>query len=177
MNCDEAVLSVVGKRLQLKRISAANRKRMNAELLKPSSLGSMITFMQASGKIFILVYISKSKFSQGGESEIPFEVSKNLWHLSASLRRYYAWNDTGRLNAEVFSEIMKARKESWKRQCPSLNCLVFGDKFSAHKCVEVIEKMLREYIHVFLAGKRLSFFSTARFISFWGAEETACRDI
>ena len=61
-NYDETVLTLAGKKLSLKRIDSKIRSQMNSELTREFSLGSVISFIQASGSVFMSVFILEENF-------------------------------------------------------------------------------------------------------------------
>ena len=116
LSYDEAALALSGNKLALKRFSSKSKSRLNSELAREPSLGSMISFAQASGKAFMPVYALKESFKGQNFSGASFEIAKNAHHLRGHARRCYAWSDAGRLNAELFGNIMDICYDNWKRE-------------------------------------------------------------
>ena len=138
-NYDEAALAASGNKLALKRINSKNRSRMNSELQRSSSLGSMISFASANGKNFMSVYILKNFFKEQDSAMAKCEIEKSFYYLRDPPRRYYAWNDSGRLNGNLLSNIMDIFLKNWRNDCPGSNCLLFGDNLSAHRMEYAID--------------------------------------
>ena len=100
----------------------------------------MISFIQASGSVFMPVFILKENFKDADFVEPSFEINENVYNLRGYIRRYYAWNESGRLTSELFENIMDIFRNNWKTEHPGLNPLLFGDNLSAHKDIQVIKK-------------------------------------
>ena len=66
----------------------------------------MISFIQASGSAFMSVRILKEGFKDGDIAAAEFETEGSFYYLRGQIRRRYAWNETGRLNSELFANII-----------------------------------------------------------------------
>ena len=88
------------------------------------------------------VYILKENFKDDDLTIADFDVSGSLYNQRGYIRRYYAWNETGKLNADLFYNIMEIFYKNWREEYSGLHSLVFGDNLSAHKGTTTIKKML-----------------------------------
>ena len=144
LNYGQAVLTLSGNKLVLKRINSRNKSRLNSELARERPLAPTIYFMQASGKAFMSIYMLKESFKGQEFAEANFEASNSACHMRHHIRRCYAWSDAGRLNAELFGYIMDICYDKRKAENPGLNCILLGGNFDARKGMEAIRKMLSE---------------------------------
>ena len=64
INYDETRIAKVGKVLRVRRVESSSRVRANAESTNGTTIASLLTFVQASGKVLLSVFCLKAKFNE-----------------------------------------------------------------------------------------------------------------
>eukprot|EP00170_Pyropia_yezoensis_P003532 contig_14748_g3542 len=70
--------------------------------------------------------------------------------------RYYCWNTTGYLDADVFKAVLSKVADGFHRNYPGLEALLFGDQLAAHRRADFAKFALGLGLFLFSLSKNTS---------------------
>ena len=152
-NYDETRVVQMGDKLVLRRIEAAKKERANVRSTRHQRVASLLTFVAADGSVLLSLYILKGRFGDASGATVNFTLENAPRVTRGTWPRYYEWNDSGYLDANVFKSILAKVSEEFHTKYPGLKALLFGDQLAAHRRADIVE---------FALGRGLFLFSISR---------------
>ncbi len=147
-------------------IKKVGKERAQHRGVKGKTIGSLLSFIGATGHVLLSVWIFAAKKEKGNDNnqqntlvnvdftlpDVPSYPKRGQWP------RYYAWTDTGYSNKELHESIMECFCNEWLKISKSRYCYVFGDQLGAHKSETVTEKCLKSNVLTCLLPANTSHF-------------------
>lgn len=155
-NYDETRITQRGGKMVLKRAEAAEKSRANAVSTRKATVASLLTFVAASGSVFMSVNVFKSKSGGGEAAEENFCLHAAPRVTRRSWPRYYCWTPTGYLNSEAFLAVVDTFAADWAVRNPGIPALLFGDQLGVHRAPDIVEGALAKNIYLFSLPKNTS---------------------
>jgi len=137
-NYDETRVTQTGGMLVVKRIEARGKARSNASTTRKATAASLLTFVLASGDVFMSVYVMKAKFGYSDAVPVDFclhEAPRSSWRCWP---RFYCWSKTGYLDGELFGAVMDNFVAEWEVRNPGVPAILFGDQLGVHRQPDVV---------------------------------------
>lgn len=155
-NYDETRVVQKGEKLVLRRIEAANKERANVRSTRHQTVASLLTFVAADGSVLLSIYILKASFEEGEQATVDFTMERAPRVTRGTWPRYYCWNKSGYLDAEVFQAVLSKVAEEFHVKYPGLRALLFGDQLAAHRRADIVEFALGLDVFLFSLPKNTS---------------------
>jgi len=155
-NYDETRITHRGGKMASKRVEASAKTRTNSVATRKSTVASLLSFVLASGSVFMSVYVLKANL--GESSTAPVDVclhdaprtSRRCWP------RFYCWTETGFLTGEAFDAVMAKFSDEWATRNPGIPSIFFGDQLGVHRQPDIIEPALDKSMHLFFHPRNTS---------------------
>ena len=108
-------------------------------------IGSLLTFVAASGVVLMLVWILKGLGKDDKEIlAAEFAILETEHLLRNQWPWFYAVTKSGCTNTKIHAEIMKKFLLLWKLWHNGNFCYLFGDQLACHQSIEVICECMKE---------------------------------
>mgnify|MGYP001796369992 CR=1 FL=1 len=141
------------------------KERAQKKGRKGINIGSLITFVAASGKILMEVWIFKGKPQKDDEESGVLTAQFNVQasNLSNRITRqkhpiYFAYTATSFNNKELHAHIMDQFGKLWMERGDNKHCWLFGDQLGCHKQADVVMKALGQNVMCWLLPANCSHF-------------------
>ena len=115
-----------GYKLFLRRIEAVSKERDNVRSTRHQVVVSLLTFVAADGPVLLSVYILKGWFGEGGQATVNASLEKALRVTRGPWPRYFVWNDSGYLDADIFKSVVVRVADDFHAMYPGLSSLLSG---------------------------------------------------
>eukprot|EP00168_Porphyra_purpurea_P001257 TRINITY_DN11596_c0_g1_i1.p1 TRINITY_DN11596_c0_g1~~TRINITY_DN11596_c0_g1_i1.p1 ORF type:complete len:150 (-),score=47.45 TRINITY_DN11596_c0_g1_i1:830-1279(-) len=125
--------------MSLLRIEATAKARANVRSTRHCTVASLLTFTSADGGVLLSVYILKGRFADGEEAAVNYTMERAEVKTRGTWPRFYCWNGTGYLDADVFKAVLAKVVEEWSTRNPGMHAVLFGDQLAAHRRADVVE--------------------------------------
>jgi len=156
INYDETRVVQKGEKLVLRRMKAANKERANVRSTRHQTVASLLTFVAADGSVLLSVYILKGRFGDGDEAAVNCRMEDAPRVTRGTWPRFYVWNDSGYLDAEIFKAVLIKVAEEFHIKYPGLSALLFGDQLAAHRRLDIVEFAIGLGLFLFSLAKNTS---------------------
>ena len=155
-NYDETRITHRGGKMAVKRVEASAKTRANAVATRKSTVASLLSFVSASGSVFMSVYVLKAKFGEASTAPVDFclhdapRTSRRCWP------RFYCWTETGFFTGEAFEAVMAKFSDEWATRNPGIPSILFGDQLGVHRQPDIIERALGKGVYLFFLPRNTS---------------------
>ena len=119
-NYDETRVTMRGGKLAVKRVQDASKIQTNTVSTRTSIVTTLLSFICASGAVFMSVYVMKANFGDVSSAPVDFRLESAPRVSRHCHPTYYCWPDTGFLNADSFQAVMDKITEEWTARNPDL---------------------------------------------------------
>jgi len=160
-NYDETRITHRGGKMAVKRVEASDKTQANAVASRESTVASLLSFVSASGSVFMSVYVLKAKFGEASTAPVNFclhdapRTSRRCWP------RFYCWKETEYLTGEAFEAVMAKFSDEWATRNPGIPSILFGDQLGVHRHPDVIERALGKGVYLFFLTRNTSHITKA----------------
>ena len=155
-NYDETRVTQTGGKLVVKRIEARGKARSNASTTRKATVASLLTFVSASGDVFMSIYVMKAKFGDSDAVPVDFCLHEAPRSSRRCWPRFYCWSKTGYLDGELFGAVMDKFVAEWEVRNPGVPAILFGDQLGVHRQPDVVERALEKAVYLFYLPKNTS---------------------
>jgi hypothetical protein len=164
---DEIIMSVPSGRSARKRISGRTKRKTNVERGKSGKAPAICLFACADGTVpLVLVIFPTANLKRGDEAK-DFPLRSPSYHKRGSIRMIYAFNSTGRMNGDLWKDLMRKFVDIWETQNPGLECRLQGDRLGAHMDVTTVHYLAQHRIRcVWPSAKTTNFTAPLDDVSF-----------
>src|SRR3989338_4588250 len=94
---------------------------------------SLLSFLSASGSIFLSLYVFSADFANKEETATPFKIRIAAPTRSGGWPRCFAFTQTGFLNKDVLAAVILHFCDLWQLHNPGLEVLLFSDQLASHR--------------------------------------------
>lgn len=126
---------------------------------KLQTVATLLTFITAAGEVLLSVYILKAHETKSDgqlSGWIPTESrpsrGRHNWE------RLFAFTESGCINKELFSSILKHVVDLWSTLHPGLEAYLFGDELNAHVNLELMKYCYERKVHMWFFPAHCSHF-------------------
>ena len=159
INYDETRVMVgTGGEYRLERVG---KDRAQVRKEKGRTLGSLLTFVSAEGKVLMSVWIIKGKKGCGNDKnllEADFHIPATSYELRSDVLRFYAVTATGYSNTDLQKSAISKFCEIWALRHPGLHCYLLGDQLRCHQDIATIKAALTNNVFMWLLPANASHF-------------------
>ena len=145
-NYDESRMYFDTGKLVLKRVFR-RAGRANIVLPRGHCLGSLVSFVSASGECLMHVWILSANFDDEtgiADVQLHFEVRRSMRHR---VPVYLGWTKTGYVDRDTLSVILEKFRSEWKLKYPlGRKCFVFSDQLRIHRDPEIVKENMAENV-------------------------------
>ena len=145
-----------GDKMVLRRIEATMKERANVRFTRHQIVASLLTFVAADGSELLSGYILKGRFGDKSGATVRFTMENAPRVTRGTWPRYYVWNDSGYLDANVFKTDVTKVSEEFHTKYPGLKALLLGDQLSAHRRADIVDFALGLDLFLFCLSKNTS---------------------
>jgi len=148
-NYDETLIFHRGGKMAVTLVEASPRTRANAVASCKSIVDFLLSFVSASGSVFMSVYVLKAKFGEASTAAVAFylydapRMSRRCWP------RFYPWTEKRFLIGEAFEAFMAKFTDEWATRNPGIPSILFGDQLGVHRHPDVIDQALGKGVDLF----------------------------
>ena len=122
-------------------------------------IGSLLTFVAASGLVLMLVWILKCLGKDDKEIlAAEFAITKNDHILCNQWPCLCAVAKSGYTNTNIHAEIMKKFSSLWNLRRNADFCYLFGDQLTCHCSIKVVCKCMKEGVLGWLLPANITLF-------------------
>jgi len=119
-NYDETRITHRGGKMAVKRVEASAKTQENAVASRKSTLASLLSFVSASGSVFMSVYVLKAMFGEASIAPVDFCLHDAPCTSRRCWSRFYCWKETGFLTGEAFEAVMAKFSDEWATRNPGI---------------------------------------------------------
>jgi hypothetical protein len=162
MNVDETRLNYRSNGYAFQRVGAADRQKHNLQATRKGKGGTLVSVVAADGTVFMSLWIftgTPTKKSGQLTEMSPEEEEEAMVAGSAPIApegrtrsevhpRYYAFNETGYMDAALWRALVEKIVERWNLLYPGLNLCLLSDQLAAHRNMDTIRFALANYVHL-----------------------------
>lgn len=156
INYDETRVVQRGGSMSLTRLEAADKSRANVRCTRRNTVASLLPFVCADGSVLMSVYVLKGRFGEGGAATVNFTMERAAGTTRGAWPRFFCWNQTGYLDADVFKAVLVKVADVWSLAHPGIPALLFGDQLAAHRRADVDEYAMGAGLFLFSLPKNTS---------------------
>ena len=146
-NYDETRIALYSNgKLCLERVG---KRRAEAKGFHGVTLGSLVPFVSADGKVWMSVYImAAKKGKEEGLGVVP-AIKRDQWCITRKSHPvFFAATKTGYNNKVLHEKILNQFTELWRLQGSSNHCYVFSDQLRCHHDIPIVKNCLNEGVHL-----------------------------
>lgn len=151
-NIDETILGISAGKFHLRALTSDERKVGVISYVHGQSLGSLTVCVSADGKLFMSVLVLKCGVTNDSfEAKYKGPMLKILHktHLREDPVVYFAFNQTGMMNSELWTDLIKKFVARKNLLLPNLDTILFMDNLCAHKAFEAVLLAREENLRMF----------------------------
>jgi len=158
-NHDETRLVMRRGRMETQHVEMRDKDRPNINFTHDTTVASVLTFVAASGTVFLGVYILTGAFREGMTAEVSFALEEAPKASGRAWPHFFCWTDTGYLNAATFRCVVDEFAREWGVRNPGREVLLFGDQLGCHKDIETLSSALSKGVYLFFLAPNSSHFN------------------
>ena len=127
-NYEETRITHRGGKMAVKRVEASAKTQANAVARRKYTEASLVSFMSASGSVFMSVYVLKATFREASTAPVDFclhaapRTSLRCW------LRFHCWKQTGFPAGEAFEAVVAKFSDEWATRNPGIPSILFEDQ-------------------------------------------------
>ena len=139
-------------------LERCGKDRSNAHGQAATTLGSLLPFVSADGKVICSFWILKATFSNDATAEIDAFAIDDSHNLRGTWPRYVGYTETGYVNSVVFHKCIRQFIDIWCLTNPSQHVWLFGDQLACHSQLSITRYALDHGIAMWLLPSNTSHF-------------------
>jgi hypothetical protein len=161
LNADETLLvTKKGNVMDARRVIAKDQLNAHVMEKRQNTIGSLIPFVAASGKVIMTVYVLCAKTKNGPTTKVDLVPLGREYRTRSTWPRYVCWTDSGRVNRETWINILEKLKSEIQFQRLGTVLLTL-DNLDAHVNGKNVAWALNNNIRVLPYPKNSSLFIQA----------------
>ena len=159
LNYDETRLVMRNGRMTTQRVKMRDKDRPNIKFTRDTTVASLLTFVAASGTVFLSVYVLKGAFGEDMTADVSFALEEAPKASRRAWPRFSYRTDTSSLNAATFRCVVDEFTREWGVRNPGREVLLFGDQLGCHKDIETLSSALSKGADLFFLAPSSSHFN------------------
>jgi len=159
LNYDKTRLVMRDGRMTTQRVEMRDKDRPTINFTQGTTVASLLTFVAASGTVFLSVYVLKGAFGESMTADVSFALEEAPKASRRAWPRFFCWTDTGYLKAATFRCVIYEFAREWGVRNPGREVLLFGDQLGCHKDVETLSSALSKGVYLFFLEPNSSHFN------------------
>ena len=134
------------------------KERSNAHGQSATTLGSLLPFVAADGKVLCSFWILKAAFSTDATAEVDAYEINDSYELRGTWPRFVGFTETGYVNSIIFDKCVRQFIDIWCLKNPGQHVWVFGDQLACHSQLAITRYALDKKVSMWLLPSNTSHF-------------------